>query len=826
MVVYKDTMKTHRASGSWRCALGIAFCLAPGAELAVAQYQLPPKDIVDILDAAPVPAAVVSPSGQVVALLERASMPGIAELAQPMHRLAGMRVNPRTNGPHRADSLKGISLRAVADGSEIAVTLPPNPRLSWIGFSSDGGRFAFTHTRDTGIELWVGDAATGQARATSAASLNAMWGVPCNWLSDGTALLCRFVPPSRGASPAAPEAPAGPNIQENLGRAAPVRTYQDLLTNAHDEALFEHYGTSLLAIVDAATGARRPLGAAGLYDVAEASPNGEFVVVTRLKRPFSRLVPADDFAKDVEIWNRRGQVVRRIAELPIADTVPNNGVLPGPRAYTWHATAPATLVWAEALDGGDPRQFAAQRDRLLALAAPFTGEPRELMRTEYRFRAIRWTDKGIALVSEFDRGRRWVRTWVLENGAAPRTLWERSAEDRYADPGTPIQRPGLRGRQNTPPGDYPYPADRTVIQHGDFIYTEGDGASPQGDRPFLARVNLRTGTSERLFQTDDRSYEPLVALLADDASAFITRRESPTDPPNYFVRQGASAPRALTAFADPAPQLRGVTKQLLTYARSDGVQLSATLYLPPNYRKGERLPTLLWAYPREFTDPKAASQVIGSSNRFTVVSGPSHMLFLTQGYAVLDNPTMPIVGAGETANDSYVEQLVASAQAAVDTVAAMGVADADRIVAGGHSYGAFMTANLLAHSDIFRAGIARSGAYNRSLTPFGFQNESRTFWEATNVYTRMSPFWYAHRIKEPVLLIHGEADDNSGTFPIQTERFYMALKGHGAAVRYVTLPNEAHGYAARESVLHTVAEMLNWADKYAKNAGPRTSPTQ
>ncbi|MGH9349942.1 MAG: S9 family peptidase [Vicinamibacterales bacterium] len=825
MRITRDTWRF----GSW--ALGLGSCLlalAATAEVVFAQYQRPPGNIVDILDAAPLPTASVSPSGQVLALLERASMPGIAELAQPMHRLAGMRVNPRTNGPHRAQTLKGISLRQVADGAELKVTMPPNPRLSWIGFSPDGTRMAFTHTRDAGIELWVADAATGKGRAVSTASLNAMWGTPCQWLADSTALLCRFVPPSRGAAPVAPDVPPGPNIQENLGRTAPVRTYQDLLASAHDEALFEHYGTSFAAIVDAATGARQPVGAAGLYDMAQASPNGEYLVISRLKRPFSRLVPAEDFPKEVEIWNRRGEVVRRVADLPIADAVPANGVLEGPRSFTWQATAPATLLWAEALDGGDPRKPAARRDRLLSLSAPFSGEPAALLETEYRFRAIRWTDNGVALVNEYDRARRWTRTWVVESpGAAPRKLWDMSAEERYADPGTVVQRPGSSVRANVQPGDFRYPPDRLVVQHGDYIYTTDEGATPQGDRPFLSRVNLRTGAAERVFQSDDRSYETVIALVADDASSFVTSRESATEPPNYFVHEtGASPPRAITAFADPAPELRGITKQLLTYARNDGVQLSATLYLPPNHRTGERLPMLVWAYPREFTDPKAASQVIGSPNRFPTIGWSSlHLLFLTQGYAVLDSPTMPIVGSGESANDRYVEQLVASAQAAVDTVVAMGVVDRDRVVAGGHSYGAFMTANLVAHSDIFRAGIARSGAYNRTLTPFGFQNESRTFWEATSVYTRMSPFWYADRIKEPLLIVHGEADDNSGTFPIQSERLYMALKGHGATVRYVTLPHEAHGYAARESVLHTVAEMLNWADTYAKNAGPRTSPT-
>ena len=365
-----------------------------------------------------------------------------------------------------------------------------------------------------------------------------------------------------------------------------------------------------------------------------------------------------------------------------------------------------------------------------------------------------------------------------------------------------------------------------IQQNGDYIYLRGEGASPEGDRPFIDRLDLKTLKSERLFRCPDKTYETVVALLDDGAKSILTQSESLTEPPNYYVRDlAAGARRAITDFKDPAPQLTGIEKQFVTYERKDGVKLSGTLYLPPGYKKGERLPLLMWAYPREFTDRDTASQIQGSPYRFTRVSGSSHLFLLTQGYAIFDNPTMPIVGPGETANDKYVEQLVSSAEAAVDKVVEMGVADRDRIGVGGHSYGAFMTANLLAHSDLFRAGIARSGAYNRSLTPFGFQSERRTFWEVPQVYANMSPFWHAHKIKEPILLIHGEVDDNSGTYPIQSERLYMALKGHGGTVRYVTLPYEAHGYAARESVLHTLAEMINWMDKYVKNGSTKQDAT-
>lgn len=797
-------------------ALPIAVALAAAA-LAAQQtppppatgYLLPPRTIVDILDAPPLPDIVVSPARDGVALVERSSMPTIAELAQPMLRLAGMRVNPRTNGPHRTPGYRAITLKRLADGSEIRVAPPANPNLGSISFSPDGARLAFTQTRDTGVELWIADVATGQAKPVTVAALNAAWGRPCEWLADSASLLCQFVASSRGPAPAPPAVPAGPNIQEHEGgKPAPIRTYQDLLTSAHDETLFEHYFTSQLAIVDAATGRRAPVGRPGLFEEATISPSSEYVLVARVKRPFSRLVPASDFPKDVEVWNRRGDLVKEIADLPLADTVPIDGVPTGPRSYRWHPAAPAVVAWVEALDEGNPKNKASYRDRLVTLAAPFAGSPAELIKTESRYEDVSWTDAGVALVTEYDRPTRRTRTWVLKAGADPRKLWDRSAEDSYANPGDPMFGPGS--------------TRRTILQRGATIYVSGVGASPQGDRPFLDRLNLDTFATERIFRTDDRGYERVVALLDDEGRTALTRYETRADPPNFFVRElAAGNRRALTSYPDPQPQLRGVDKQLITYERKDGVKLSATLYLPPGYQKNARLPALLWAYPREFTDPSAASQVTGSANRFTTVSGPSHLLLLTQGYAILDNPAMPIVGPGETANDTYVEQLVASAQAAVDKVVEMGVADRDRLAIGGHSYGAFMTANLLAHSDIFRAGIARSGAYNRTLTPFGFQNEIRTFWEAPSVYARLSPFWYANTINEPILLTHGEADNNSGTFPIQTERFYMALKGHGATVRYVTLPNEAHGYAARESVLHTVAEMLNWCDKHVKHAKPR-----
>ena len=778
-------------------------------------YLLPPKEIVAILDAPPPPTVEVSPSRDVIALLDRASMPTIAELSQPMHRIAGVRINPRTNGPHRAQLARAITLKTIADGAEKKVTLPPNPKLSWIGFSPDGKRFAFSQQRDNGIDLWIGDSATGQAKPVSSVQLNASLGTPCEWVGDGGSLLCELVPANRGAVPAM-GVPTGPNIQEHRGGLAPVRTYQDLLTSSYDEALFDYYATSQLAFVDATSGQRITVGTPAVFVTAAPSPDGQFILVRRVRRPYSWLVPYGNFPASIEVWDRSGAQVKQVAQLPVADTVPNGGVLPGPRNFQWQPLAPATLVWAEALDNGDPKAKVPHRDKVMTMSAPFTAAPAEMARTEYRYGGVSWTDGGAALVTENDRNRRWTRTWVIDRpGASPRKLWDRSQEDSYGNPGTPQRRETASGGS-------------TIRQNGNSIYLAGLGAAPEGARPFIDRLDLTTLRTDRLFQTTGRTYETVIAVLSDDGSRILTRYETRSEPPQVYVRDlKAGTRRALTSYADPAPQLKGIQKQLVTYKRNDGVELSATIITPPGWTPAQGpLPTLLWAYPREFTDPNNAGQVTGSPDRYTSIGGASHLLFLTQGYAIIDDPTMPIVGPGETANDTYVQQLVASAQAAVDRAVSLGVTDRNRVVVGGHSYGGFMTANLLAHSDIFRAGLARSGAYNRTLTPFGFQNEQRTFWEVPQIYAAMSPFYYAHKINEPILLIHGEADDNSGTFPIQSERLYMALKGHGAIVRYVTLPNEAHGYAARESVLHTVAEMLNWANEWAKNAKPTSTSSQ
>jgi dipeptidyl aminopeptidase/acylaminoacyl peptidase len=799
-------------SGAISFIIALVMLVGPAAGTAQTGYQKPAKTISDILDAPPTPAVSINPTRDHLLLLESSSYPSISELSEPMLRLAGMRINPRTNGPYRSVRYIGATLKNLADGREKKLALPPKAALSAVAWSPDGRQFALTNAAAEGIELWIGETATGALRKIQGLAINAADGDPVQWLPDHRTLLVQAVVATRGAAPVASRVPDGPTIQENYGKATPAWTYQDLLRNRHDEDLFDYYFTSQLVMVDARTGRATKFGSPAIFGQVDPSPGGEHFLVVRHHRPYSYLLPANFFPKEVEVWDRAGKLVHRLASLPLQDQIPLEGVAVGPRSYHWRPTDPATLVWVEALDGGETRKKAAVRDRLLLLRAPFDGSPIELAKTEHRFAGLTWGELGgLAILRDYDRTRRWGRAFFInadDPSAKPRLVWDRSTQDRYNDPGQPVMRVLANGH-------------RVILQHGNGIFLSGQGASGQGDRPFLDRLDLTTLKNQRLFQSDEKSYESFVALLANDGSKFLTRRESPTDAPNYFVRTaGTGERRALTNFPDPAPQLRAISKQLVKYKRGDGVDLSFTLYLPPDYKPGTRLPTLVWAYPLEYSDPTTAGQVSGSPHRFTTIGGISHLFLVLQGYAVLDNATMPVIGDPETMNNTYVEQIVASAKAAIDKAVDMGVTDRERVGVGGHSYGAFMTANLLAHSDLFRAGIARSGAYNRTLTPFGFQSERRTFWEAPEMYFKVSPFMAADKLKEPILLIHGEADNNSGTHPIQSDRFYQALKGNGGNVRYVTLPFESHGYAARESVEHTLWEMTTWMDKYVKNYQP------
>ncbi|MBL0121233.1 MAG: S9 family peptidase [Betaproteobacteria bacterium] len=759
----------------------------------------------------------MAPNREWLMLLERPALPSVADLAQPELRLAGLRINPRTNDQSRSAHAIAIKLIKLADRSEKIVSgLPLGARIGDALWSPDAKRVAFTVVRDNGIELMVADVGNGAvARRVTDRMLNGVLGRPMGWHSDSKSLIVNLLPVARGAPPKLAAVPSGPAVQENIGRRNPVRTYQDLLRSRHDEALFEYYATGEL--VNVTLDGKITSLASGMIRSFQPSPDAEYVLVQTVRRPFSYVVPVSQFPLRTEIRDARetdaGKSVKVMSDLALSEEEEPDAdaVRKGPRQYIWRGDAPATIAWVQPIDG----RKGALGDQLLALAAPFDGDSQLLARMELRFQTIYWGRDDVAIVVESARKTRRTMVWRVFPGDAARApvkLFDRLSEDRYGDPGTPLTEVNERGSRvlNFTPG-------------GKAIYLTGNGASPEGDRPFIDRFDLDSREAKRLYRSEAPNYDVPMALFdTDGGTRLLMQRESLTEAPNIYLRDLANgAMQPVTRFATPRNPIANVSKELIRYKRKDGVELSGTLYLPQNHKKGDDpLPLVMWAYPREFRSFEAAGQLATSPHRFLRPGFSGPLPFLALGYAVLDNPQMSIIGEnGKEPNDAYLPQLIASAEAAIDEVVRRGVADRSRIAIGGHSYGAFMVANLLAHTRLFAAGIAESGAYNRTLTPFGFQNEDRNFWKARDVYNQMSPFNFADRIKTPLLLIHGEADSDAGTFPLQSERLFQAIRGLGGTVRLVMLPYEDHGYRARESVLHRLWESQRWLDKYVKNGG-------
>jgi dipeptidyl aminopeptidase/acylaminoacyl peptidase len=774
-------------------------------------YSTPGADVTPIIDAPPTPFTYMAPGGRFLALVHHESHPPITMLARPYLALAGMRVDPRLGARRRMRRLTGLSVVLTADGSERHLSLPPESQVGPPIWAPDGRRFAFSLDRADGVGLWIADAVTGEAAPVPGLTIRDVLGGDTSatggtirWSRDGRSLLVLTAP---DGPLALPEPPIEPQTDETAGKHSQMATYTDLLRTPTDEDAFEALATTVPCRVDPVTGDRQVLGPPGLYQSLNDSPDGTHLLVHRLQRPFSFRVPWSLFARRVEVLDGAGTPVAVIADLPVSDEVPRQGVPAGPRLVSWEERAPASLVWAEALDGGDPVTPAEHRDRVVWLRAPFTGEPAKVVDT--RHRCLGWYDldqPNQLLLTEHDRDRRWLTTWLLDLTAPDdsRVIFDLSMDDAYGDPGAPLVALRPDGR-------------RTVLNDGESIYLRGDGATPDGDRPFFDRFDLVTRTAVRLHESPPGSVEHVLGFTGEDQAEVIIWHESPAEPPNLLAAAlDGSRPRPLTAWPDPHPQLTPIAKHLITHDRGDGVILSGMLHLPPGHdpARDGRLPLVLWAYPFDFGTADTAGQVRGSSSEFTRLTALGPVAFVLRGYAVLADATMPVIGDPETMNDTYLEQITAAAAAHIRALDEAGIIDPGRVVVGGHSYGAFMTANLLAHTGLFAAGIARSGAYNRTLTPFGFQTERRSFWEAPDVYDRVSPFRYADQIAAPLLLIHGEQDSNSGTYPIQSQRLFDAIRGNGGTARLVILPHESHAYLARESVLHLLAEQFQWLERW------------
>jgi dipeptidyl aminopeptidase/acylaminoacyl peptidase len=787
-------------------------------------YQLPDRDIVAIVDAPPTPLALLAPGGNFVALVHYRAYPPVADLARPYLALGGLRLDPAIGGRQRTRRLTGLSVIRLADGLERAIALPEEASISVPTWAPDGRTFALTVDEPDGIGVWVGDAAAAAAGPVPGLRVrDVLGGEPTSaaaavaWSRDGGSLLALGAPDAR---PELPASPIEPQLAETAGKHTQMATFQDLLRTDADADAFEALATTIPLRVDPSSGAAKELGPAGLYQHLRESPDGEHILVHRLQRPFSFRVPCGYFARRTEVWSADGTAEALIADLPVSDEVPRMGVPTGPRGVSWAESEPATLNWVEALDGGDPQAIVEHRDQIMRLSAPFGPDGRPdpppggspagaAVCALVRHRCIGWRDlgePGRGLMTEHDRDRRWLTTWLcdLVQPELSRVIFDYSVDDSYADPGQPMLALRPDGR-------------RTVLRDGSTIYLRGDGGSPAGDRPFVDAFDLDGGQPTRLFRSPADSYESVVGFVGGRRDRLLIWQESPAQPPNLFAVDLPAADRTqLTGWPDPHPQLAGLTRRIVTHDRGDGVQLTGMLHLPPGYdqQRDGRLPLVLWAYPLDYGDAATAGQVRGSTQRFTRLLASQPTWFLLRGYAVLANATMPVIGDPESMNDTFVEQITAAAAAHIRALDEMGIIDPQRVAVGGHSYGAFMTASLLAHTDLFAAGIARSGAYNRSLTPFGFQTERRSFWEVPEVYDRMSPFRYADRISAPILLIHGALDANSGTFPLQSERLFQAAAGTGGTARLVILPHESHGYVARESVLHMLAEQFDWLERW------------
>jgi dipeptidyl aminopeptidase/acylaminoacyl peptidase len=788
------------------------------------KWQSPPEELLKVLHAPQFLWVWTAPTGEYMLLADPVLYPPLSELAAPMHKLAGIRVNPAINGHHGRHGGTSPRLVRVEDGATTPLDLPANSEVHDVEWTVDGQRFALTVGHADHIGLWIGSV-EGEVTRIENLALNPLMGTAVSWLPDQERLLVRRIP-KRGPAPEPPAIPAGPEILEGAGASA-RSTYEarNLLETAHDDALFEYYTTCELVIVDPTTGKVNVVGAPAPYVTVEFSPDGEYLLVERLIGSWSHEVAWWRFASEIEVWNHEGDLVANIASLPLANEVPVHGVALGPRSVAWRPTADHTLFWVEALDGGDPMAEVSHRDRLMRLDAPFTAEPQEVFRAEHRISPWRnaWGAKGGTLMlAQYERIRRWRYVWLLDVDKGTSRLWfDLDRSDRYGDPGSPLLRPLPNGRW-------------VLRQKGDAVYFSGSGATDQGDRPFLDLRHLETGETERLFRCDPDRYESFVAFAGDE-DRFVLRSESAVDMPNYYLATfgkeieaaEGEATRALTRvpitrFEDPTPQLREIEKRIVRYEREDGVPLSFYLHLPPGYEEGTPLPTVLYAYPLEYSSATTAGQVRGSAQRFMRLYGASHLYFLLKGYAVLDRTAMPMLGDPETTYNTFVPQLVADAEAAVAKAVDMGVTDPERIGVIGHSHGGLMVANLLAHTDLFRAGIARSGSYNKTNQPFGFQSERRSLFEARDVYIQVSPTFFADQIDEPVLIIHGDDDSNPGTLTFQSEVFFEAVRGSGGTARLVLLPFEDHGYRARESVEHVLWEQLRWFDKYVKGAETAT----
>jgi dipeptidyl aminopeptidase/acylaminoacyl peptidase len=795
--------------------LFLFLCSVPVLAQENVTFQKPSKEILALADYERAPSVSMNTKKEYMVLMFRGTYKTLDDLNQDELRLGGLRINPTTNISSTTTYITNLRVSAIKERKELQVTgLPENPRIANVSWSPDERKVAFTHTTATGVELWLLDVFLAQARKLTDATLNANLGNPVSWYADSQAMLVRMLPRDRAKLlDDKKDLPKGPTISNSDGSKSQNRTYQDLLKNKTDEANFENIVTSELHRIslDGQSTLYKP---AAMYSGESFSPDGNLLMITTLQKPFSYIVPLGRFPSKSVVYDMAGNLVHTVNEVALNEIMPKGfmAVRKGRRSMGWRNDKPATLYFVEALDEGDPENKVEYRDELFLWDAPFTKSPVSLMKVPQRFGGITWGREDLAVVYDQWYDTRNTRTYLI-NPLVPgneKVITDRNSQDIYADPGNFETVKNRFGRQ-------------VLAMDGNRAFLIGAGFTDKGQFPFVDALDVKTLKKSRVYRSSyTNKKEDILSLQDLKSGTALVMIQSKNDYPNYYFRNinKKESLTQITAFKNPFESIKEVHKEVIRYKRNDGVDLTGTLYLPVGYdlKKKEKKPLLIWAYPAEYKDKNSAGQNNQNPNEFTFPNYGSFIYWVTKGYVVLDDAAFPIIGEGTAEpNDSFIDQLVANAQAAIDAVDKMGYIDRKKVAVGGHSYGAFMTANLLTHSNLFACGIARSGAYNRTLTPFGFQNEQRNYWETPEVYNTMSPFMNAHKMKTPLLLIHGEADNNPGTFTLQTERYFQALKGLGAPARMVILPKESHGYAAKDNILHLLWEQEMFLDKHLKN---------
>jgi dipeptidyl aminopeptidase/acylaminoacyl peptidase len=781
------------------------------------KYQLPDDNILSLADAPMPPRIMMNSDGSKAILAYRMAYKSIDELSEEELRLAGLRINPKTNISSRARYFNDIKYYDIKTKKESKIDgLPENAKITNISWSPDEKKIAFTNTVEEGVELWYIQYADKKAIKLTEPKLNANMGSVSSWMKNSKELLVKMLPKTRPSLiNTSLSIPSGPTVSINeAGQKAQNRTYQDLLKNPDDEQNFEVLAHSEIHKVTL-EGKSSVWMESGMYSSMSLSPNGKQIMIQQISRPFSYLVTYGRFPTSYDIYSIDGKLIKNMVKVPLIEELPKGfmSTRTGIRNLQWRDDKPATLVWAEALDGGDPAVEVPFRDAVYELDSPYDGKKKLLIKSKLRFNGIEWGNENLAVLYDYWWNDRTIRISFFDptnNKKEPILFKERNYQDQYSDPGRFVTSKNKFDK---------YSLD---IVNDDQLYLLGQGYSEEGKLPFVDRYDISENNTKRLYRAKSgENLESISRMIDSKKGIILTRLESKSDYPNYYFRNiNTGKIEPATEFENPFKAIQDVDKEVITYQREDGLELSATLYLPVGYdkKKKEKMPMIMWAYPREFKDKNSASQVTSSSNEFTYPYYGSPIYWVNRGYVVLDDAAFPIIGEGDDQpNDDFIPQLVGNAKAAIDAVDNLGYIDRNKVAVGGHSYGAFMTANLLTHSNLFAAGIARSGAYNRTLTPFGFQSEERSYWEAPEVYYNMSPFMHCDKMKTPLLLIHGQADNNSGTYPMQSERYFNALKGLGAPVRLVMLPKESHGYAARESIMHMLWEQDQWLETHVKN---------